>query len=128
MDQDKNLFVQAFWAKCRETVRPEVDAAADDLRRAGHDAAVSTQEYSSVPDRLPAAVGPSLTLTLRPRGPADGVVSPAIEFHGDVAHSRIEVRTSAGHVQSYDLDKLGTPETKREIEDWLGRLRTASPV
>jgi hypothetical protein len=43
MDQDKNLFVQAFWAKCRETVRPEVDAAADDLRRAGHDAAVSTQ-------------------------------------------------------------------------------------
>src|SRR5476649_1668068 len=97
---DQELFVQAFWVKCRETIRPEIDAVAHDLRSAGHDAAISTQEYSSVPDRLPAAMGPSLTLVLRPRGPADGVIPPAppaIEFHGDVANNTIEVRTSAGH-------------------------------
>jgi hypothetical protein len=128
MDQDKDLFVQAFWVKCRETIRPEIDAAADDLRRAGHDAAVSTQEYSSVPDRLPAAVGPSLTLTLRPRGPAEGIVPPAIEFHGDVANSKVEVRTSAGHSQAYDLDKLDVPQVESEIADWLGHIITASPV
>jgi hypothetical protein len=128
MDQDRDLFVQAFWVKCRETIRPEIDAAAGDLRNAGHDAAVSTQEYSSVPDRLPAAVGPSMTLTLRPRGPAEGVVPPAIEFHGDVASSKVEVRTSAGHSQSYDLDKLDVPQVKSEIAEWLGHLITASPV
>jgi hypothetical protein len=128
MDQDRDFFVQAFWAKCRETIRPEIDAAAEDLRSAGHDAAVSSQEYSSVPDRLPAAVGPSVTLTLRPRGPANGVVPPAIEFHGDVANSKVEVRTSAGYSQGYDLDKLDVPQVKSEIEEWLGQIITASPV
>ncbi len=128
MDQDRDFFVQAFWVKCRETIRPEIDAAAHDLRSAGHDAAVSSQEYSSVPDRLPAAVGPSVTLTLRPRGPANGVVPPAIEFHGDVANSKVEVRTSAGYSQDYDLDKLDVPQVKSEIEEWLGQIITASPV
>jgi hypothetical protein len=128
MDQNQELFVQAFWVKCRETIRPEIDAVAHDLRSAGRDSAVSTQEYSEVPDRLPAAVGPSLTLALRPRGPAEGVVQPAIEFHGDVAHNKVEVRTSAGHTQTYDLDQLDEPTVKVEIEEWLGHLITASPV
>ena len=26
MDQDTDLFVQAFWVKCREVIRPEIDA------------------------------------------------------------------------------------------------------
>jgi hypothetical protein len=128
MDHNQNLFVQAFWVKCRETIRPEIDAVAHDLRSAGHDVAVSTQEYTTVPDRLPTAIGPSLTLALRPRGPADGVVQPAIEFHGDVAHSTVEVRTSAGHSQSYELDRLDMPHVRSEIEEWLGHLITASPV
>ena len=128
MDQNQELFIQAFWVKCRETIRPEVDAVAHELRSAGHDAAISTQEYSPVPDRLPAAMGPSLTLALRPRGSADGVVLPTIEFHGDVAHNTIEVRTSAGHHHTYGLDQVGTPEIKTEIDEWLGHIITASPV
>ena len=127
-DRNSDMFVQAFWVKCRETIRPEIDAAAGDLRRAGHDAAVSSQEYSSVPDRLPAATGPSLTLALRPRGAADGAVQPAIEFHGDVAHGKVEVRTSAGRSHAYELDRLDVPEVKTEIEEWLGQLTTASPA
>lgn len=128
MDQNSEMFVQAFWVKCREAIRPEIDAAAANLRHAGHDAAVSTQEYSAVPDRLPAAVGPSLTLALRPRGPADGAVQPAIEFHGDVVQGKVEVRTSAGHSHAYELDRLDMPVVKTEIEEWLGPLITASPV
>jgi len=128
MDQNEELFVQAFWVKCREAIRPEIDAVAHDLRSAGHDAAISTQEYSALPDSLPAAVGPSLTLALRPRGPADGIVQPAIAFHGDVVRGKVEVRTSAGHAQAYDLDKLDVSDVKLEIEEWLGRLITASPV
>ena len=54
MDHNTDLFVQAFWVKCREVIRPEIDAAIGDIRRAGHDANVSTQEYSQVADRLPA--------------------------------------------------------------------------
>ena len=128
MDRNQELFVQAFWVKCRETIRPEIDAAAHDLQSAGRDSAVSTQEYSEVPDRLPAAVGPSLTLALRPRGPAEGIVQPAIEFHGDVARNQLEVRTSAGHRQVYDLDNVDQRIVKGEIAEWLGHLITASPV
>jgi hypothetical protein len=128
MDRDTDLFVQAFWVKCRETIRPEVDAAVGDLRSAGHDAAVSTQEYSSVADRLPAEVGPSLTLAIRPKGTSDGIVHPAIQFHGEPVRNAVEVRTSAGQSHSYELAALGTPEVKTEIDDWLTKLITASPA
>ena len=45
MDRDTDLFVQAFWVKCRETIRPELDYTVDDLKSEGHDAHVATQEY-----------------------------------------------------------------------------------
>ena len=127
MDTDTDLFVQAFWVKCHEIIRPEIDSAIGDLRSAGHDAGVSSQEYSAVPDRLPAEVGPSLTLSLRPKGTSDGVVHPAIQFHGDTVGKTVEVRTSAGKSNSYELAALGTPEVKTEIDDWLAKLITASP-
>jgi hypothetical protein len=127
MDTDTDLFVQAFWVKCHEIIRPEIDSAIGDLRSAGHDAGVSSQEYSSVPDRLPAEVGPSLTLAIRPKGASDGV-HPAIQFHGDVARKTVAVSTSAGKSSSYDLAALGTPEVKTEIDDWLAKLITASPA
>jgi len=53
MDRDTDLFVQAFWVKCRETIRPELDFTVDDLKSEGHVAHVATQEYSDVPDQLP---------------------------------------------------------------------------
>ena len=124
MDTDTDLFVQAFWVKCHETVRPEIDAAISDLRSAGHHAGVSSQEYSSVPDRLPAEIGPSLTLSLRPKGASDGVHS-AIQFYGDTACKTVEVRPSAGKSSSYDLAALGAPEVKTEIDDWLAKLMVA---
>lgn len=122
MDRDTDLFVQAFWAKCRETIRPEIDALVSELSKAGHDAGVSTQEYSALADRLPAETGPSLTIALKPKGESDGVVHPALQFHADVVKKTVEVRTSAGEVRSYELSALNSPEVRNEIDEWLGRL------
>ena len=125
MDQDTNLFIQAFWVKCREVIRPEIDAAIADLRSAGHDANVATQEYSAVPDGLPGRAGPSLTLALRPAGASDDAAHPAIEFHGDAPRQAIDVVTSAGRRTSYEIANLGPAEAKAEIEGWA-RLVTAA--
>ena len=83
MNRDTDLFVQAFWVKCRETIRPELDFTVDDLKSEGHDAHVATQEYSDVPDRLPEA-GPSVILTVHPKGAAEG---HALRFQGDVTRN-----------------------------------------
>jgi hypothetical protein len=126
MDQDTNLFVQAFWVKCREVIRPEIDAAIADLRGAGHDANVATQEFSEGTDGLPGHGGPSLTLALVPAGAPEGAPHPAIEFHGDAAQLAVDVVTSDGRRKSYELASLGSAQAKAEIEDWLARLATAS--
>ena len=63
MNRDTDLFVQAFWVKCRETIRPELDQMVGELNDSGHQAHVSTQEYSDVADKLPDP-GPSLILTV----------------------------------------------------------------
>jgi len=128
MSQDTDLFVQAFWVKVREVIRPEIDTAVNALRSAGNEASVSTQEYSAIADRLPAHVGPSITLSVRPPGATEGVAHPAIEFHGDVARQAVEVRTSAGKTRSYELAALETREAKAELDDWKTKLTAASPA
>lgn len=125
MDRDTDLFVQAFWVKCREVIRPEIDTAIGDLRSAGHDAQVSTQEFSAVADGLPTDGGPSLTLAIRPAGAPDNAVHPSLEFHGDVTRQAIDVMTSQGRKQSYEISDLGAAEVRAELEDWLARLATA---
>ena len=125
MDRDTDLFIQAFWVKCREVIRPEIDSAIGELRSAGHDAHVATQEYSAVADGLPTDGGPSLTLAMRPAGSPEGAVHPSLEFHGDVAGGAIDVMTSQGHRQSYEMADLGTAEVRAELDDWLARLATA---
>jgi hypothetical protein len=128
MDRDTELFVQAFWVKVREVIRPEIDAAVSALRSADNEASVSTQEYSPIPDRLPAHVGPSITLSIRPPRAAQGTAHPAIEFHGDVARQAVEVRTSAGKTRSYELAALENPKVKAELDDWRSKLITTSPA
>ena len=115
MDRDTDLFVQAFWVKCRDVIRPELDRAIEELKSAGHDAHVSTQEYSPVADRLP-DIGPVLTLTVHPGGASEG---RALQFHGDVAKRDLEVIGPAGKAHRYDLATVDEALTKREIADWL---------
>jgi hypothetical protein len=127
MDRDVDLFVQAFWVKCREVIRPEIDLAIGDVRGAGHDGLVSTQEYSAAADGLPAHAGPSLTFALRPAGAGDGDVHPSLEFHGDVARQAVDVLSSDGHKASYDIAVLGPAQVRAELEDWLARLAVVTP-
>ncbi len=122
MDQDTSLFVQAFWVKCREVIRPEIDTAISDLRGAGHDGQVSTQEYTAANDGLPAHAGPSLTLALRPAGSSDGDAHPSLEFHGDVAQQAVDILASDGRKTSYDIANLGPIQVRAELDDWLARL------
>jgi hypothetical protein len=125
VNQNSDLFVQAFWVKCREVIRPAVDATVDGLRRAGHDANVSTQEFSNVAERLPAPAGPSVRLAIHL---ADATAHAAIEFQGDVRRQAVDVLTSGGHTQSYELAALGAAEVKAEIEAWLAGLSAPTPV
>jgi hypothetical protein len=118
MDRDTDIFVQAFWVRCRETVRPELDHAVDTLKGEGHVAHVASQEYSDVPDTLPDA-GPSLILTVHPHGAPEG---RTLKFHGDVAGKAVEVVPSTGSSHRYELSDLETPVVKREVADWLTRL------
>lgn len=118
MDRDTDIFVQAFWVRCRETVRPELDQVIDTLKGEGHDAHVATHEYSDVPDDLPDA-GPSLVLTVHPNG------SPAartLKFRGDVGGKVIEVTASPGGTHRYEMSDLELPIVKREVKDWLAEI------
>jgi hypothetical protein len=123
MDRDTDLFVQAFWVKCRDVIRPELDRAIEELKSAGHDAHVSTQEYSPVADRLP-DIGPVLTLTVHPRGAPEG---RTLQFHGDVATRDLEVIGVAGKPHRHDLAAVDESLTKREIADWLALALNHNP-
>jgi hypothetical protein len=115
MNRDKELFVQAFWVRCRETIRPELDFVVDELKGKGHDAHVASQEYSEVPDRLPDA-GPSLTLTVHPNGAAKG---QTLQFRGDVGRSDVVVAMSNGKSSRHELAALELPAVKAEIGAFL---------
>ena len=125
MDQNTDLFVQAFWVKCREVIRPEIDTAIGDIRRAGHEANVSTQEFSQVADRLPGHVGPSLTLALKPAGATDDIAHPTIEFHGDIAREAIDIVTSDDNTDTVSVltgNGDGTFQDKVEYPaGWVAR-------
>ena len=127
MDQDTSLFVQAFWVKCREVIRLEIDSAISDVRSAGHHGQVSTQEYTATADGLPAHAGPSLTFALRPAGARDGDAHPSLEFHGDVARQTVDILTSDRYKTTYDIAVLGPLQVRAELEDWLARLAVSAP-
>ena len=116
MDRDTDLFVQAFWVKCRDVIRPELDRCIEQLKSAGHEAHVSTQAYSPVADRLP-DIGPVLTLTVHRKGAPEG---RTLQFHGDVAKASLEIIGAGGKAaHRYELASLDEAATKREIADWL---------
>ena len=118
MNRDTDLFVQAFWVKSREIIRPELDFTVDDLKTEGHTAHVATQEYSDVPDGLPEA-GPSVILTVHPNGEEQG---HALRFQGDVARSDVVVTGSTGTSRRHELAELELPAVKAEISAWLTEL------
>ena len=118
MNRDTDLFVHAFWVKCRETIRPELDFTVDDLKSEGHEAHVATQEYSDVPDQLP-DIGPSVILTVHPNGEREG---HKLRFWGDVARGDVEVLASTGSCRRHALADMELPVVKAETSAWLPEL------
>ena len=118
MDRDTDLFVQAFWVKCRDVIRPVLDLVIADVKAAGHVAHVSTQEYSPVKDELP-EVGPVLTLTVHPNGEPE---MRTLQFHGDVSKLDLEILGSGIKAHRFELAALNDAAIKREIADWVNPL------
>ena len=123
MNRDTDLFVQAFWVKCRETIRPELDQMVGELNESGHQAHVSTQEYSEVPDGLPDP-GPSLILTVHASGAPQ---ANTLSFRGDVPRRDVEVARSGEASRRYELAALDASVAKREIADWVANLLSLRP-
>ena len=128
---DRDLFVQAFWAKCREVVRPELDRAVERLRERGLEAEISSQEFDATSSAHPNAKGakdpgPSLTLTAA-NGPADG--HPRLAFYGDVLLQRLLVFAGRRKTATaYTLDQLTEPEARDIIRAWEAKVASSMQV
>lgn len=111
MDTEVDLFVQAFWVKCRETIRPEFDAAIETLRAAGHEASVATLEFSPDQAGNPDAA-PAIVLTVRPQGSS---ASPALHIRGDVVTKEVTAVSALETPRRYDLAEIDAAVVKREL-------------
>jgi hypothetical protein len=118
MDTETDLFVQAFWVKCRDIIRPELDAAVDALRHAGHDANISTLEFSPDEKNAPES-GPTLTLTIHTSGAGDTRV---LRYRGDVATRELEVMASGCKTSRYDLSAVTQDGVKHDLALCFGSL------
>ena len=118
MDSDTDFFVQAFWVKCRDIIRPELDEAVDALRHAGHEANIATLEFSHDEKSAPDS-GPTLTLTIHTSGTGDTRV---LRYRGDVAAREIEVMASGCKTSRYDLSAVTHEGVKHDIALCFGSL------
>ena len=123
MDVDTDLFVRGFWAKCTETIRPELDLLVSQLQVHGHEVGVSSQDYSAG-EQSPADVDPSLKLSVGLKGVHRGPerTAPSLQFRGNVDRKVVEVTDSTGPAQSFELADLDLPKVKRLLSDWLSKL------
>ena len=123
MTKSTSLFVQAFWVRCRETIRPELDATVDQLKHGGHDAHVATQEVADEPDGLPDS-GPALILSVHPNHAAE---RQTLTFRGDVARHDVVISSSKGRSVHHALDALELPVVKAEIAAFVTALLGPRP-
>lgn len=118
MDTDTDLFVQAFWVKCRETIRPEIDLAVGRLRDAGHDAHVATLEYAGDAPGSPEGA-PALVVTVHPKGDAEAAI---LRYRGDVASRDVETTSSVQRASRHYLDAIDTALVKTQLAETFGTL------
>lgn len=118
MEAETDLFVQAFWVKCRETIRPGLDDAQDRLRDAGHEANISTLEFS--PDQETSPDGaPALVLTVHRSGAPDAIV---LRYRGDVPAREVEITMPGAEPARADMATIDEAMVKRHISASFGAL------
>ena len=118
MNAETDLFVQAFWVKCRDIIRPELDEAVDALRHAGHDANISTLEFSPDEKTAPES-GPTLMLTIHTSGASN---TRLLRYRGEVQAKEIEVMASECKTSRYDLSAVTQAGVKNDIALCFGSL------
>ena len=118
MDTETDLFVQAFWVKCRDIIRPELDTAVDALRHAGHETNISTLEYSPDEKGSPESA-PALIMTIHPSGSTE---SRVLRYRGDVVAREIEVMASGCKTARSDLSTVTQAGVKNDIALCFGSL------
>jgi hypothetical protein len=118
MDTETDLFVQAFWVKCRDIIRPELDVAVDALRDAGHETNISTLEYSPDEKTSPEAA-PALIMTVHPSGSTE---SRILRYRGDVPARELEMMASGCKTARYDLSAVAHAVVKNDIALCFGAL------
>lgn len=118
MNAETDLFVQAFWVKCRETIRPELDDAQDRLRDAGHDANIATLEFSPDQEASPNAA-PALVLTVHRSGAPDAIV---LRYRGDVPAREVEITASGAKPARVDMSSIDGAMVKRQVSACFGAL------
>lgn len=118
MDTETDLFVQAFWVKCRDIIRPELDTAVDALRHAGHETNIATLEYSPDEKTSPESA-PALIMTIHPSGSTE---SRVLRYRGDVVAREIEVMASGCKTSRFDLSAVTTADVKNDIALCFGSL------
>ncbi|TAJ37212.1 MAG: hypothetical protein EPO67_03050 [Reyranella sp.] len=118
MDAETDLFVQAFWVKCRETIRPTLDDARERLSQAGHDAHISTLEFSPGEENSPDAA-PALLLTVHRTGEPGAWV---LRYRGDVPTREIEISLPGERPVRVDMATIDDATVKRHIAGTFGGL------
>ncbi len=111
MDTETDLFVQAFWVKCRDIIRPEFDEAVDALRGAGHEANVATLEFSP-DDASNADAAPAMVLTVHSNG---SEATAALHVRGDVVARDVLFVSALETPRRYDLAQIDLAVVKREL-------------
>jgi hypothetical protein len=118
MNAETDLFVQAFWVKCRETIRPALDDVQDKLRDAGHDAHISTLEFSPDQANSPDAA-PALLLTVHRTGEPGAWV---LSYRGDVPTREVEISVPGERPVRVDMATIDDATIKRHIAGTFGGL------
>jgi hypothetical protein len=118
MDAETDLFVQAFWVKCRETIRPALDDVQDRLRDAGHDANISTLEFSPGQENAPDAA-PALLLTVHRTGEPGAWV---LRYRGDVPTREVEISLPGERPMRVDMSTIDDAMVKRHVAGTFGGL------
>ena len=124
MNRDTDLFVQAFWVKCRETIRPELDQMVDELNErrppgARVDPGIFGRRGQAARSR-PVAHPDRACLNGAPE-------ASTLRFRGDVARRDVEVARSGEEARRYELAALDVSVAKREIADWVTDLLSLRP-
>lgn len=123
MNRDIEIFVQAFWVKCRDVIRPELDRVIHELEAKGHVAHVSTQEYDPAAAQGLAGDNPTLTLTLHPNKAPTG---RTLKFRGDVSRKGLDVIGPAGSLRHYtQMSDVDDAAARRDVAEGVAALLKA---